>query len=463
MVCSGYFSIMKNQIEGGWRMVKNFISVCLILVSSFIFNPIYSMAHAVTPSPNASKATAGTSDSTIQRVKQLEKLVGELKAKIEKKEQEDELKKLLQEAKQLSTVPKKESIGIGKRFHTGVRQQSALNPNISVGGDFFGSVSTSKADFINSPGNFSYGNNGFFLRELQISFIAPLDPFTRGKTFISMSGGDIDIEEAYMEWLNLPLNMNLKTGKFKAEFGGLNRWHDHALPQFDRPKALVNLFGHEGVEGFGFGANFLLPRLLGADASSFDAAIIRGGHGISFTDEGTYSLLAAGHLKNYYDLSRSTYFELTLSGVAGKNDPAEKYNSVVGDLGLTVKWVPVGRSKYRTFEWRTELLASRRETVSGNVNSKGFFTSLQNKLDARWWISGRFDYSELPYDNKQHEWALTGCIDFWQSEFVYYRVQYQYSKRDFAEVPGYSGPFPDESTITLHVNWAMGPHKHEKY
>jgi hypothetical protein len=209
--------------------------------------------------------------------------------------------------------------------------------------------------------------------------------------------------------------------------------------------------------------NFLLPRLFGADATAFDVAVIRGGNGFSFTDDGKYNLLFAGHFKNYYDLSRSTYFEFTLSGVTGKNDPLEKYNSYVGDLGLTLKWVPIGKSKYRTFEWRTELLYSKRETAAGDIESKGFFTSLQNKLNARWWIAGRFDYSELPFDNNQKEWSATLCLDFWQSEFVFYRLQYQYSNRDFTDAYGYTGSFPDESTVTFHVNWAMGPHKHEKY
>jgi len=398
-----------------------------------------------------------------EKLQELEKQIQELKAKIDKKEKQNELKKLLEEASHLTTVEKIKETGIGKKFHTGVRQQSALNPNISVGGDFFGSISSSKSDFLNEPSGLSYGNNGFHLRELQVSWIAPLDPFTRGKSFVSFTSDAIAIEEAYMEWLNLPLNMNLKTGIFKTEFGVLNRWHDHALPQFDRPKALVNMFSNSQLGGFGFSGNFILPRLLAADATSFEAAVIRGGSNQSFTDQGKYRLIYVGHLKNFYDLSRSTYFEFSLSGAAGKNDPAEKYNSYVGDIGFTIRWVPVGRSKYRTFDWRTEFLLSRRETATGNINSKGFYTSLQNKLNARWWISGRFDYSELPYDNKQQEWALTGCLDFWQSEFVYFRIQYQYSNRDFSEVIGLPGPYPDESTLTFHVNWAMGPHKHEAY
>ena len=98
-----------------------------------------------------------------------------------------------------------------------------------------------------------------------------------------------------------------------------------------------------------------------------------------------------------------------------------------------------------------------------HMNSKGFYTSLQNKLNARWWMSGRVGYSELPYDNEQHEWDFTGCLDYWQSDFVFYRFQYQYSLREFTNVMCCPGPYPDDHSFIFHVCWAMGPHKHEAY
>jgi len=444
-------------------MFQKYLKQALVLTLFFSFSCLHAIEKNTTNQDDNKQIQAKIQDSTEVKLKELEKLINDINTKINKKEKENELKKLLEQANQLTTVEKKEDAGLGKKFHTGVRQQSALNPNISVGGDFFSSISSSKSDFVNKSSNLSYGNNGFYLRELQLALVSPLDPFTRGKTFISFTRDAIYIEEAYMEWLNLPLKMNLKVGIFKPEFGALNRWHDHALHQFDRPKALVNIFSNVGLGGAGFTGNFLLPRLLWADASSFDAAIIRGGNDQSFTSQGKYNLQYVGHLKNYYDLNQSTYFEFTLSGVAGNNDPQEKYKTYVGDLGFSIRWVPAGRSKYRTIDWRTEFLYSKWEMPDRDVYSKGFYTSLQNKLNSRWWLSGRFDYSELPYDNDQSEWALTGCIDFWQSEFVYFRLQYQYSNRDFTNVINLAGPYPDDSTFTFHVCWAMGPDKHEKY
>lgn len=398
-----------------------------------------------------------------EKINQLESQLKSLISEKEKKEKEESLKKLLEEANQLTSVKKKEVTGLGKKFRTGVRQQSGLNPNISVGGDFFSAISSSKSDFINTPSDVSYGNNGFRLREVEVSLNAPLDPFTRGKTHLSLTENSISVEEAYMEWLNLPMNLNLKIGLFNVEYGILNRYHDHALPQFDRPKVLVNMFTNCTIGGFGLAGNFLLPQLLFADATNLDLSIINGGNNHSFTNQGKYNVLFCGHFKNYYDINRDTFFEWSLSGVTGKNDPDEKYNTYVGNLAFTIKWAPVGRAKYRTIDWKTEILYNIRETPDKDIKTKGFYTSLQNKLNAKYWISSRIGYSELPFDTDQYEWDFTCCLDIWQSEFVFYRLQYQYSKREFINYWDIPGPYPNDHSFLLQVNWAMGPHKHEKY
>jgi len=408
------------------------------------------------------------------KIEELEELINEIKSKLEKAEQEDELQKLLDEAANLTAVEIKEEHGVGHRFTSGLRQQQRLNPNISVSGDFFAGISSSKEGFVDEPSNVSYGNNRFHFRELQLTLIAPLDPFTRGKTFISFledeeGSFELDIEEAYMEWLNLPARMNLKVGIFNVEYGLINRFHDHALPQFDRPKVLVNMFSNGPIGGFGAAGNFLLKPLFWSSSSTFDLSVIQGGSGHSFTDTGKYHLLYVGNMINFYELTRDTYVEWRLGGVVGHNDPDEKYLSCVGNIGFALKWVPVGRSKYRTTEWKTEFLLSKRDVPGGYIYSKGFYSSLQNKLNARWWISGRVGYSELPFDNEQNEWDFTGCLDFWQSEFVFFRMQYQYSLRNFTKKLKFSegiefpGPFPNDHSFIFHVCWAMGPHKHEAY
>ena len=392
-------------------------------------------------------------------MKRIEKLENDFRRQKEGNELED----LLNEADQLAVQEKEEEVDISKKFHTGIRQQQGLNPNISIGGDFFGAVSTSKSDIITAPSEFTYGNNGMHLREIEASFMSALDPFARGKVFLQLNEYGLEVEEAYMELLNLPLKASIKAGKIFAEYGLLNRYHEHALPQFDRPRVATHYFGKDNFGGIGLAGNFMLPNLFFADATTLDITVVEGGNEFSFTDKRKMNFFYLGHIKNYYDLSESSYFEYTISCVTGRNDTTGYTNSTISSLGLHYKWEPPSRSKYRTFDWKTELYYGFMEDKEGNIRSKGFYTSFQNKLNARFWIGGRIGYAELPYDNNQSEWDYTVCLDYWQSEFVFFRLQYQYNDRNIHNMLDRYGHYPSDHSIVLEISWAMGPHKHEAY
>ncbi len=123
-----------------------------------------------------------------------------------------------------------------------------------------------------------------------------------------------------------------------------------------------------------------------------------------------------------------------------------------------------GKRKYRTIDWRTEFFYGIYETPLQDIKSFGFYSSFQNKINNSWWSSMRIGYSELPYDNSQSEWDFTACLDFWQSEFVFFRLQYQYNSRDIVNMRHFPNTIlPSDHSITLQVSWAMGPHKHEAY
>ncbi len=228
-------------------------------------------------------------------IKMLEYRIERLKAELQRQTDEDKMQDLLNEANQLATQEKEKETGISKKFFSGVRQQQGLNPNISVLGDFFGAVSTSGNNLINEESEFSYGNNGMYMRGLEMTFESAIDPFARGKVIMHLHQDELEVEEAYMEILNLPFNLKLKTGIFYAEYGLLNRYHTHALPQFDRPRAATNYFGNEGIGGIGISGNFLLPRLLFANASSLDISAIEGGNDFTFTTGRRINLLYTNH------------------------------------------------------------------------------------------------------------------------------------------------------------------------
>lgn len=369
----------------------------------------------------------------------------------EKKGKESEIQALLKKAKSMSEH-KKEPDSETRKFHSGLRQQSAMNPNISIGGDFYFVSGKSKSELNKLPSETEWGTGQLFMREVELGVESALDPFSRGKVFIGFDGEEVSVEEAYITWLNGPLNTNLKLGKFKNQFGQLNRYHDHALPQFDRPRVLTQFFGNGQLNGIGLAGNILLPRLW-AHVNELDLEVVSGGNRLSFTNEGDHNLIYITHLKNYYDLNRSTYLEIGFSGAAGHNDPAEMNRTWVSGMDITVKWQPPGRAKYKGVEWRTELLYSARDT-SAAVSAWGAFSSLQIRLGARTLMSVRADYTQLPWDNNLREHGGALALDYWQSEFVFMRVQYTWIDRNFNE---------SDHRFILQTSWAMGPHKHEAY
>jgi hypothetical protein len=406
-----------------------------------------------------------------ERLEQLEILYEQLRTQLEsastdgaetgaQASEDKELQNLLKQLDDSQPNRRRRGQAIEKNrvFKGQMRQQSQLNPEISVTGDFYGSATSSGNESVIEPNDLTDGRNHFFLRDVGINFVAPLDPFTRGKFFLGTPASGDDplsalVEEAYMEWLNLPGGVNLKIGKYFNQFGVLNRYHDHGLPQVDRPGVLRHLFGNGNTGGLGLAGNFLVPGLW-AHVNELDVEIVTGSDGFAFDDTHD-SVVGVVHLKNYWDISSDTYFELGLSGAHGyRNSDAGLYTTLAG-LDLSWKWVPAGRSHYSTTEIRSEIIFSRVDTATETLDRMGMYLFLNNKFGARIWGGIRFGYCELPFSIEgKTEWDISPTLDFWQSEFVMLRLQYSYTDRDYDD---------DDNAVLLQTVWSMGPHKHEAY
>ena len=413
----------------------------------------------------AGESTAAADSS---RVAELQAQLDSLRARLDKLENQPpaqakkdsvgELEKLLQEARQLTPGKPLEAPPSSREFKSGDRSLKDLNPNITVTGEFvfLGNDLPEAAGGIEEEGagDWTAGEERFSMREVELGLESALDPFTRGKFFIGIGAEGVEVEEGYLQWLNLPGGLNLKLGRFYAQFGQLNRWHPHALPQADRPLALFNLLGEENFAGAGVSADFLLPSLSAKVNELTLEAFSPGGESPLFVDGGLDNLVYLAHLKNYYDLTPDTYLELGLSGAGGRNEPRGGSRSWLGGLDLTVKWAPLERNTRRGVEWRNELFWSRLENGPEIRSAFGAFSLLQAKAGVRYVLGGRVDYSELPLDPGENEWAYSANLDYWQSEWVFFRFQYRYTTRSYAD---------SYSSFIFHLVWAMGPDKHEAY
>ncbi len=119
---------------------------------------------------------------------------------------------------------------------------SALNPNISVIGDFVGNT-----------GPMGDGSaNRFSLRETEIGLQAAVDPYARADFFVAFPEGEsVELEEGYISLLSLPLGVKARGGKFRPNFGRLNMIHPHELPQVNAPLVIASFLGEEGLNDTG--------------------------------------------------------------------------------------------------------------------------------------------------------------------------------------------------------------------
>ena len=322
----------------------------------------------------------------------------------------------------------------------GERNLNRLNPEISLTGDVVGFAT-------------SEGQEDFNPRELELNLQSALDPFSLTKWTLSFSEEEgVDIEEAYVTYAGLHGGLHLTAGKFRQNFGLLNRWHLHALPQLDYPLALQSYFGEEGLAQTGLSATWLLPRPW-ATANELSLELTDGSSD-AFGGESFEKLVGLAHLKNYWDVNPATYVELGLSGIVGGNGSGG--DSRVWGTDFTVHWQPPGKALYREVTWRTEILRSERDDLEGvRHDAWGGYTYLEGLLRQNLYAGLRYDRVEDPFEPDRVAWGLFPNLTWWQSEYVRLRGEYGFLKDDL------SGD--SEKRFSLQIVWSAGPHKHEIY
>jgi len=331
-------------------------------------------------------------------------------------------------------------------FSGQARTLNQLNPEISVSGDTFLTLS----DQSGNP-----ESNQFRIAEFELAFQAPLDPFSLAKAFVVQEEGEFGVEEAYIDWTTLPAGLGLKFGAYRNDFGKLNRWHQHALPQSNRPLVQQAFFGEDGLRGVGASLSWL-PRPFLGDYNEFWIQVTNDENDVSFSGREFDTPVVTFHETNYWDLSSATYFEVGLSASSGVNDEQGDFRTLVLGTDWNMVWSPPAEALYKGLELRGELLWQRREGLEGTNDSLGAYTFATYKLNQRLFVGLRGDWTDLPLEPGSSVWGVSPYVDWWQSEWVRIRLQYSYNSRMFEEPES-------ENQLFFQVTWLLGPHKHEQY
>lgn len=334
----------------------------------------------------------------------------------------------------------------------------ALNPDISVIGDFLGAVGKNPI----APGP------SLELHESEIGLQAIIDPYARGDFFISFGEQGVNVEEGFITFTALPAGVVAKVGKMRAAFGKVNTLHNHVLPWTDRPLVTGNLVGGEdGINDAGFSVtrSFAGPKDIFLEATG---QLFRGDSADLFSEHTRRDVSTVAHLRGYKDITESTNLDIGASYARGHNtgycgDGGEcvaipsltplsgPVTSLYG-TDVTVRWKPLRRAIYHSFTGRGEFIFSQRQQapiLGGFQRAFGFYTSGDYQLARRWFVGGRFDRSDRARNAALTDTGGSAILTYWPSEFA--QIRGQYRRTNYAE-----GKNANE--LLFQVQFSLGAH-----
>ncbi len=351
--------------------------------------------------------------------------------------------------------------------------QTTVNPDISVIPRFL--IITNDGEKLDQ-GKREFSQPDFQFQELEVAIQSYLNPFSRADVILTVPGPDIEkatlgIEELYATvFRGLPLDLNLRFGKYRVNYGKLNMVHPHAWPFITEPLSQARFLGEEGLNDLGISASILLPT--GDVYSSLTVDVLRGGSiasaaGLPDTNGAKPYYANSARLMGFFTLSDVSDLEVGVSTLTGIHDPynRDRFWYINGDFKY--KYRP---SVYTALVLQGEYLYNTRSAAQNQafvpflnaagipeartINTSGMYIYADYQFFKLYSIGARFDWSETPYsaDNKATGVSVfTGYYPV--EETLGLRLEYAHVK---TETPAAS---TSVNTIALQVLFSLGPHK----
>jgi len=313
------------------------------------------------------------------------------------------------------------------------------------------------------------GGADFQLRSAEIGLAASVDPFVRGYAIITGNDEGIEVEEAAIVTTSLPYGLEMKGGRFFADFGRLAKFHDHDLPFVDRPIVLDQYVGGES-QADGVELSYLTPlsqyltitagmyNKLGADNFQVNNLDLRP------LDKFTYLLHPATFFSlndnNSVDLGASWAYtpKVTSYSVDGQTVLTDGKARQLAGVDLTYRYIPLAEASYRSMVWGTEVLYNHETFNVGTddapvyspANSVGLYSYIEPRVTRRLYPGFLFQWVQPINGVGGDTLAYSPYLTLWASEFQRIRAQYQY-----LDAPG-----SHQSQFFLQWTAILGSHVH---
>lgn len=316
-----------------------------------------------------------------------------------------------------------------------------LNPDISAIADF-------RLGFSGRRPFSRFAGSEF--AEMELALQAYSDPFARLDAFVAITPHGTEIEEATLSVLDirflrpllpLPRNLQLQLGLLRAPFGELNMIHPPEQPFADSPLVHRLFFGEREGEsqsrqggnafemppargdfvGAGLALRWMFP--VGDDVAWLTIAPMNPSNPTFSASRGGPVWVA--RLRWLKDLGVTRRLHLGFSFASGRNEGG-RTTRLLG-LDITYRWRPVRRGLYRSFVWNTEFYWMYRDTPSGRVHPKGFFSQIEYQISRTLFFGARYDFAQS-VDKSFSGQGLSLNFTLAPSEFARYRLQWNWLK-----------------------------------
>jgi hypothetical protein len=351
--------------------------------------------------------------------------------------------------------------------------QTTVSPDISVIPRFL--LESNDGEKL-AAGKREFSAPDFSFQELEVAISSYLNPFARGDVIMTLPGPDVEagklgLEELYATVVRgLPLDLNLRLGKYRADFGKLNLVHPHAWPFISQPLSQERFFGEEGLNDLGISASVLLPT--GDVYTKLTVDLLRGTAiggvtGIEDTMGNKPLYSNSARLMSFFTLTDESDLEVGLSGYTGIHDPYNHYRFWYANLDLKYKYRP---SSYTSFVLQGEYLLNTRTAsqdhdlrqfvdANGNperrsVTTSGFYIYTDYQFFKTYSIGARYDWSQSPYSKDNKGQAVAVFLGYYPvEETLGLRLQYQITRTEVPEAA------QSVNSIALQMLFSLGPHK----
>jgi len=351
--------------------------------------------------------------------------------------------------------------------------QSNVNPDLSVIPRFL--VETDDGGKL-AEGKREFSLLDFSFEEMEIVVSSYLNPFAKADVVMTLPGPDLEegklgVEEVYATVVRgLPLDLNLRLGKYRVDYGKINLVHPHAWSFITQPLSQGRFLGEEGLNDLGLSASLLLPVEDAYVKLTID--VLRGSSiaeaaGIEDTTGGNPAYANSARLMGFFALGDESDLEIGLSSLTGIHDPYDrlrfwyvnsdfkyKYRlSSYTSLTLQGEVLFNTRNAARDAQWNifTDALGN---SVIKRINSFGFYLYGDYQFEKIYSIGSRYDWCQSPYSKEDRAEDVALFLGYYPvEETLGVRLQYQHTRM---ETPGEQ---QQVNAFALQVLFALGPHK----